>query len=128
MNELDRKSRFRTILVLSCASFVVFGAEQMLTTFRKELFGLDPRSAGHNFVYNFSIAFPAFLLALILSGIALFMYMRTRTAVRASGGSITEFEAWTVFPALLRILSILYFIVRTTAIQLSLFLSSGPGR
>jgi uncharacterized membrane protein (DUF485 family) len=112
LNELDRRPRFRTILILSCASFAVFAVEQVMSGFRKELFGLDPRSAGHNFSYNFMIGFPVFLLASTLSGIALFKYRSTSAAVRALGGSLTDFERLTVVPALLPILCIGYFVVR----------------
>ncbi len=111
MDATKRKRRFTAIWVISSLSPLLVILEQILSAFRKELLGLDPGVAGHNFSYNFRFFFPVVILSLLLSLVALILFLRTRDSVKSSGDSLTRLECLSPIPALIPLLGLLYIFI-----------------
>lgn len=120
MTENKRKIRFRIIMALSCLSFSLVVGEQILNSFMYKRIGLDHKIAGHNFYYNFTYFFPIWILALIISIIALTIYLKICTTLRKENVKLNWFERLTIVPStvpligiILFMVSFLYIIIRT---------------
>jgi uncharacterized membrane protein (DUF485 family) len=106
----DRKKKFRIIFLLSIISLVLIVSEQLLSAFRKDLIGFDPRVAGHNFSYNFLIYFPVMITSVFLSIIALFKYFFARRIIKSEASKLSWVERISILPTILPVLGLLYFI------------------
>ncbi len=110
MDSGKRKRRFIAVWVTSGLSALLLVLEQLLSAYREEILGLDPRVAGHNFAYNFTYFFPAVIVSFLLSFAALFLFLRARALVRSSGSRLTWLERCSLTPALVPLLGLLYIV------------------
>jgi hypothetical protein len=111
MTEYKRKKKFIIVLVLSCISFLLIVVEQIVSAYRKELLGYDPRVAGHNFVYNFMIFIPVIIVVFVLSITALIIYVRAWEVVKKSNDKLNWFERLSIVPALVPFAGLLYVVI-----------------
>ena len=108
MNNQKIKAKFSGAFLFSTCSLLLLVGEQLVSRFRKESLGLNPRVAGQDFSYNFLIFIPVIIATFILTVMALIKYEDGWKMRKKTGTKLTWFEKLSIVPALLPIVGILY--------------------